>query len=141
MRIRRLSYFTVSLMVAPVLVVLPVDTPVATADSTPVPTSERRVELVAPASPTVGDGDVASRRDVSLATTQAIQAGAAVKVATAPRVLEVSAPASVPRDLAIVGVTYGSRPGAGTIAQYRTKAVDGAWEDWQPVDSDPATSE
>lgn len=141
MRIRHLSCFTAALIVAPALVVLPVDIPAATADSTPVPTSERRVELVAPDSAGVADADVATQADVGLARTQAVEAGARPTAVAAPTVLEVSQPQDVPGDLAIVGVTYGTRPGAGTVAQYRTKSVTGDWEQWQPVDSDPATSD
>lgn len=141
MRIRHLSCFTAALIVAPALVILPVDTPVAGADATPVGTSERRVELVAPASAAVGDGDVTTTRDVGLARTQALQAGATAATVAAPTVLEVSPPQAVPTDLAIVGVTYGTRPGPGTVAQYRTKPATGDWEEWQPVDSDPATSD
>lgn len=157
MRIRHLPGVVATLVVTPALIVLPVQPLPATAEGTPVPTAERRVELVAPSAPQVGDADVASRADVALAKTQAARLTATAAAPTssasrptasapaatpqpaaAPVVLEASAPQTVPAGVAVAGVVYGSAPAPGTVVQYRTTPAGSpqAWGDWQPIDSD-----
>ncbi len=141
MRNRHLSCVIAALIVTPALVVLPVDQPAATADSTPVPTTEQRVALVDPKTPAAGDAQVATTRDLHLAKTQVVEAGISSAKVAALEVLEVSEPQDVPSDLAVIGVTYGTSPGPQTVAQYRSRTAGGAWEAWQAVDSDPEESD
>ena len=70
MRIRHLSGAVATLMVAPALTVLPVAQPFATPNPTPVPTSERRVDLLDPGAPQAGDADKTGAVDLKLARDQ-----------------------------------------------------------------------
>lgn len=141
MRIRRLSIVAAATVVAPVLIVLPQSGHRASAGQETVATSERSVELLAPSAPAVAHGTVASRRDLALATAQAVQAGVSARAATvaSPRVLEVSPAQAVPSDVAVVGVSWSNDVGRSTVVQYRTYGAD-AWSDWQAIDADAATS-
>lgn len=163
MRIRHLSGVVATLVVAPALTVLPAQPPSADADGKPVATSERRVDLVDPAtvaSAATGDADQTSTADVTLAKQQAArnvaEAKAPAEATTAeaqkvapvdpaampePEVLEVSTPQNVPSEVAVAGVTYGSKPAPGTVIQYRTKpAGAGDWAGWEAIDSDSVSA-
>lgn len=140
MRIRHLSGVVAMLVVAPALIVLPVQ-PRATADGAPVPTSERRVELLRASAPATGDADETSGADLALAKDQVARAEAAPSTpdpadVSEPQVLEASTPQDVPADLAVAGVTYTRHPAAGIVVQYRTRAAGSAWMAWQAIDSD-----
>lgn len=154
MRIRHLAGVVATLVVTPALTVLPAAPPSATADSAPVPTSERRVDLVDPGNAKADDADKTSAADVALARAQATRTtdaknGVAPPPAQPvdpaalpePQVLEVSTPQDVPSDLAVAGVTYGTTPAAGTVVQYRTKRADAPWQAWQGIDSDSVTAD
>lgn len=146
MRIRHLSSVLAASLLTPALVVLPVTPFSASAGSTPAASSERRVPLVDPSSSAVDSGTVASDSEVALAKSQVAQAGVSARLSAkafgsaGPQVLKVSPEQTLTSPVNVVGVTWQGKLGRDTVVQYRTRGA-GAWEAWQPIDSDSAADD
>lgn len=150
MRIRHLSCALAVCLAAPALTVLPALPPqTGTANNEPVPVAERRVELVDAESPTAqthaDDAENATRSELVMARSQAqVEAPPGASSVPQPVVREVSTPQRLPGELAVVGVTYGTRPQPGTVVQYRTRNAGAGADDWQPwqaLETDPTAGE
>ncbi|GMA39624.1 FG-GAP-like repeat-containing protein [Mobilicoccus caccae] len=128
MRFRRLSTLAAASMIAPVLVVLPMPANGETAPK-PVETTQEAAPLVDPADPAVGDGNVATGRDLALAKDKTPE----VPQTSELEVLGATGRQAIDSDLAVIGVTWeGEKPLA---VQYRTEGPEG-WGTWQGVETE-----
>ncbi len=134
MRFSRLTTVIAAFILVPAFVVVPTVLGSASDQPEPVVTSQEEVELLAPGNAAVGDGQVASGRDVVLAKTQAAKQGASV---SGPQVLQVTAPQQVPQGVTVMGVTWHRGSSPALTVQFRSRAEAG-WTAWQAVDVDPS---
>ncbi|MDO5627296.1 MAG: FG-GAP-like repeat-containing protein [Mobilicoccus sp.] len=116
-------------ILTPALLVLPSPMTGGAAQK-PVSATQEAAPLIDPERPEVGDGDVASARDVALAKENTPEVA---EKADEPVVLGATARKEITPDLAVIGVTW--QGDAPLAVQYRTEGPDG-WGAWHGVDTD-----